>query len=180
MRIGVPAATGVGVGLTFAPVEEGAVGGAEVLDEPLAVAREQPGVPWGGVVVGQHERRVVGPADGDRRVAQVDAGAGERPGDDHQLSGGLRGNAARPAASSAAAPRHAGLGRAEEVRPHDAERDDDEDPEQGQKAHPQQEERQLDIRARSVSRRGMVDQHRLAHPQLVAVDQRGRRDRARR
>ena len=59
-------------------VEVGAVGGAEVLDEPLAAAVGQPRVPGAGVVVGEHEGGVVGPADQDRLLAEGDLGAGER------------------------------------------------------------------------------------------------------
>src|SRR3954447_4355589 len=59
------------------PVEVRAVGRAEILDEPLPVARNQPGVPIGGVVVGEDDGRVVGPTDRDGVLAQRDGRARE-------------------------------------------------------------------------------------------------------
>src|SRR4051812_22691277 len=65
-------------------VEVCAVGRAEVLDVPLTGAVGQPRVPGAGEVVGEHERRVVGPADEDRLVAERDLRSGEGPGGDHE------------------------------------------------------------------------------------------------
>src|SRR5207302_5535547 len=46
-------------------VEEGAVGGAQVLDEEVAVAAEQAGVQLGGVGVVEGDLTAGGPADGE-------------------------------------------------------------------------------------------------------------------
>src|SRR4051812_17645220 len=53
-------------------VEVGAVRRSEVLHVPLAAPVGQPGVPGAGEVVGEHQRRVVGPADQDRLLPQID------------------------------------------------------------------------------------------------------------
>ena len=55
------------------------------LDEPLARARHESGVPRGRVVVGDHEGRVLGPANGDLCLAESEPGAGERSLGDEQM-----------------------------------------------------------------------------------------------
>src|SRR5690606_38071171 len=58
------------------PVQVGAVGGAQVLDDPLTVAvRVDPGMTAGGVVVVQHDRAVVRPAQSDGLALEGDCGA---------------------------------------------------------------------------------------------------------
>ena len=57
-------------------VEVGAVRGAHVLDEPLAVAGEHPRVPAGDVVVVEHDRRVLRATHRDCGFAEPDARAG--------------------------------------------------------------------------------------------------------
>ena len=113
-------------------VEVGAVGGAEVLDVPLAAAVGQAGVARAGEVVGQDERRVVGAADEDRLVAQGDLGAGERAGGDDQgaraLLSALAGRGRRPGRHGG----HPADASTEQVGPHDAERGEDEQPQQQQ------------------------------------------------
>src|SRR4051795_11586180 len=71
-------------------VEVGAVGGAEVLDVPLAAAVGQSSVPRTGEVVGEHEGRVVGAADEDRLLTEGDLGAGKWGGGGEQRAGGAR------------------------------------------------------------------------------------------
>src|SRR5690606_36655969 len=52
--------------------EEGAVGGAEVLDEPGVAGGGDPGVPGGDVVVVEPDRGVAAPTDQQRRVVEGD------------------------------------------------------------------------------------------------------------
>ena len=100
--------------VTLLPVEVGAVGGAEVLDEELAVAAEHPGVELGDEgVVGERRRRSRRPA---RRSARRRAGT-----PDPARSGGLDDDqplarpGRRPAAATRAGP--AGAGAARRRRP---------------------------------------------------------------
>src|SRR4051794_6984006 len=66
----------------------GAVGGAEVLDEPLVAGRGDPGVPGGDVVVVEADRRVVAAADQDRRLVELGAVTGVRALGDQHVGGG--------------------------------------------------------------------------------------------
>ena len=63
--------------------DEGAVGGAEILDEPLVAGGRDPGVSGGDVVVVEPDRRVAAAADQDRARREVgalaDVGALGRP-----------------------------------------------------------------------------------------------------
>src|SRR3954449_9378389 len=77
-----------GGGLGDAAVADvGAVGGAEVLDEPLLTGAGDAGVPGGDVVVVETDRRVVAAPDQQGRVLQGDGLALVAALDDHHLGG---------------------------------------------------------------------------------------------
>src|SRR4051794_14253213 len=65
----------------------GAVGGAEVLDEPLVSRRGDPRVPGGDVVVVELDRRVAAAADQDGCLVELGALAGVAALGDHDVGG---------------------------------------------------------------------------------------------
>src|SRR4051812_42239373 len=72
----------------------GAVGGAQVLDEPLVPARGDPGVAGGDVVVVEPDGRVAAAADQDGRLRQVGALARVGPVHDQHVGGDAAAGAA--------------------------------------------------------------------------------------
>src|SRR4029450_5043075 len=69
----------------LASVEIGAVGRTEILNQPHAVVWVDPSMMTGGVVVVEHDRRVGGPPDGNRCIAEWHRGTAERAGGDDEL-----------------------------------------------------------------------------------------------
>ena len=77
MRMGAPAVITHGGRADLAAVEVGAVRRPEVLHIPVVAGLGDPGVTGRGVVVVEHQRRVVGATDHDRSAVERDAGARE-------------------------------------------------------------------------------------------------------
>ena len=123
----------------------GAVGGAEVLDEPLVAGRGDPGVPGRDVVVVELDRRVVAAADQDRRLGQAGGGPGVAALGDDDLAGraaplGGRLLLGRLAADAARRLGHPGT---EHVGADHRDRGQHEDPQDREIRDPDQEEREL-------------------------------------
>ena len=135
----------------------GAVGGAEVLDEPLVAAGGDPGVPGRHVVVVELDRGVGTAADQDRRVLQLGALAGVAALDHQDVRGGaaaLRRGLGLPLATT----RFGGAGRlghagAEHVGADHRDRGQDEDPEDREVGDPDQEQGELRHRGHRARRR---------------------------
>src|SRR5262245_21976653 len=125
----------------------GAVGGAEVLDEPLVAGGRGPRVARRDVVVVEPDRGVVAAADEDRRVVELGALAGVAALGHHDV----RGAAAPLGRRLGALLLLAGLGapgglrhsRPEHVGADHRDRGEHEDPQDGQVGDPDQEEGEL-------------------------------------
>ena len=144
--------------------EEGAVRRAQVLDEPAAVLREDPGVPPRGVVVVEHQRALRGAADEHRRLAEGEVVPRSEP----SVTTSVRSRAAVGRASAGSGDggrgprpgrRRRGRRRPERRRsairvPNRSRRstariEEHEQPQQGQETQPQQGEGELTHRRRS-------------------------------
>ncbi len=144
MRTWVPSVIGGGLGDPDG-ADVGAVGGAEVLDEPLVAGGGDPGVPGGDVVVVELDRRVVAAADQDRRLGQAGGGAGVAALGDDDLGGRAAPLGGRLLLGRLAADAARGLGHpgAEHVGADHRDRGQHEDPQDREVGDPDQEEREL-------------------------------------
>ena len=128
----------------------GAVGGAEVLDEPLVATGGDAGVAGGDVVVVELDGRVAAAADEERGVGELGAGAGVLALDHEEVGGGaaaglLVGLGAALAALRRGRGAASGLrdARAEHVGADHRDRGEHEDPEDREERRADQEEGQL-------------------------------------
>src|ERR1035441_3898799 len=67
-------------------VEVGAVGRAEILDNPLTILGEQPGMPGGSVVIVEYQCGIICPAHGDLLVRELNLGPRQRSSGHQQLA----------------------------------------------------------------------------------------------
>src|SRR6478609_3684284 len=120
--------------------DERAVGGAEVLDEPLVAGGGDPRVPRRDVVVVEADRGVGAAADEHRRLGQLGAGADVRPGGDDHVGGRGAALLGRLGGLGCLA---AGAAGAENVGADHRDRGQHEDPEDREVRDPDEEQRQL-------------------------------------